>query len=449
VSHASASWTAAPDALIASLEVGAHRGEVRFEARGVSLEPSPDALVSLLLPLAMRAGVPVELGTGISPRLRSAVPRIESLLHAWFPDRFAPVDVRAGIGQAPTPTTGRTALFFTGGLDSFSEVVRLRGHIDDLIYVQGFDVPPGEHARALDADRAVRAAADELGLTLVTVDTDLRSFSDPYLTWEEYHGAALSAVALMLGDRYTRVLIASSHGGHDLSPWGSHPVLDPLWSTESMEIVHSGYGLTRVDKAAIVSRSEVALRWMRVCYLPPEGSINCGSCEKCLRTAMNLRAVGALGDCASLPHEIRPEQLSALELDEGSRARWVLNFEALRHRGDAPELAAAIEQALRKIPMPNAGVGPGPEPVFEGRVGLETPDLSGGRIGVRQLRRLLLRILRPYTSYQHRVDTQLVAQLQVLRDELEREREARQLLFSELERTELARRQGEQRPDTR
>jgi hypothetical protein len=338
-------------------------------------------------------------------------------------------------------------LFFTGGLDSFCEVVRLQGHIDDLIYVQGFDVPPGEDARARDADRVVRAAADELGMTLLTVVTDLRSFSDPYLTWEEYHGAALSAVALMLGDRYTRVLIASSHGGHDLSPWGSHPALDPLWSTERVEIVHSGYGLTRVDKAAIVSQSEVALRWMRVCYLPPEGSINCGSCEKCLRTAVNLRAVGALGACASLPHEIRPEQLSALALDEGSQARWVLNLEALRQRGDAPELAAAIEQALRRIPRHHAGVGPEPEP--GGRVDLEPPDLSGGRIGIRQLRRLLLRILRPYTSYQHRLDTQLVARLQVLRDELEREREARQFLSSEVERFELARRQWEQRPDTR
>jgi hypothetical protein len=395
VSHASASWITAPDALIASVRVGAHNGEIRFETRGVSLEPSPDALVPLLLPLAMRAGVPVELGTGISPRLRSAVPRIESLLHGWFPDRFADVDVQVGLGPGLTPTTGRTALFFTGGLDSFCEVVRLRGHIDDLIYVQGFDVPPGDDARARDADRAVRTAADELGMTLLTVDTDVRSFSDPYLTWEEYHGAALSAVALMLGDRYTRVLIASSHGGHDLSPWGSHPVLDPLWSTERVEIVHSGYGLTRVDKAAIVSRSEVALRWMRVCYLPPEGSINCGSCEKCLRTAVNLRAVGALKDCASLPHEIRPEQLSALELDEGSQARWLLNLEALRHRGDAPELAAAIEQALRKIPMRHAGVGPGSEPELGGRFDLETPDLSGGRFGVRQLRRLLLRILGP------------------------------------------------------
>jgi hypothetical protein len=446
VSHASASWMTAPDALIATVRVGAHRGEVRFEARGVSLEPSPDALVALVLPLAMRAGVPVELGTEISPRLRSAVPRIESLLHGWFPDRFAQVDVRVGLGPARTPTTGRTALFFTGGLDSFCEVVRLGGQIDDLIYVQGFDVPPGEDARARDADRVVRSAADELGMTLLTVVTDLRSLSDPYLTWEEYHGAALSAVALMLGDRYARVLIASSHGGHELSPWGSHPALDPLWSTEKVEIVHSGYGLTRVDKAAIVSQSDVALRSMRVCYLPPEGSINCGSCEKCLRTAINLRAAGALGACASLPHDIRPEQLSALALDEGSQARWVLNLEALRQRGDAPELVAAIEEALRKIPRPDDGAGPQSEP--GGRVDLEPPDLSGGRIGVRHLRRLLLRILRPYTSYRHRLDTQLVGQLQALRDDLEREREARQFLFSEVERFELARRQGEQRPDT-
>lgn len=440
MSHATGRWTTAPDALIATVEVGPQRGEIRFEAQGASLEPSPDALVALLLPLAMRAGVPLDLDTPISPRLSSAVPRIESLLHAWFPDRFAHVDVRVPLGKPLTPGPGRTACFFTAGLDSFCEVARLQGEIDDLIYVQGFDVPPGDEARARDADRVVQTAARELDMKLLKVDTDLRALSDRFLTWEEYHGAGLGAVALMLGERYTRVLIASSHGGDDLSPWGSHPVLDPLWSTERTDVVHSGYGLTRIDKAAIVRRCDVALRWMRVCYLPPDGRINCGACEKCLRTAVNLAAVGALDDCGTLPHEIRPEQLSSLELDEGSRARWLLNLEALRERGDAPALAGAIEQALRKIPSSHAGLLPGSGPELGPRVDLEVPDLSGGRFGVRHVRRLLLRILRPYTWHQHRLDTQLVRELHALRDELEREREARQFLLSELARRDLERR---------
>lgn len=45
--------------------------------------------------------------------------------------------------------------------------------------------------------------------------------------------------------------------------------------------------------------------------------------------------------------------------------------------------------------------------------------------------------------------TWVVAQLHVLRDELQREREARQFLLSEVERFELARRQSEERPGTR
>lgn len=438
MSDASASWTTSRNTLIASLRVGDHRGDVCFEASGASLEPSPDALIPLVLPLAMRAGVPVQLPTEISPRLRSAVPSVEALLHGWFPDRFRRVDVQVRPGEERRPASSRTACFFTGGLDSFCEVVRLRGHLDDLIYVQGFDVPPGDDARARDAKRAIRTAAAELDLPLVKVDTDLRAFSDSFLTWEEYHGAALSAVALMLGRHYSRVLIASSHGALDLSPWGSHPVLDPLWSTDRVEIVHSGYGLTRIDKAWIASTNDVALRWMRVCYLPPEGTINCGVCEKCLRTAVNLRAVGALERCQTLPHEIRPEQLSSLELDPGSQARWQLNLDALRERGDAPELTEAIEAALQRLAGQHAGDGTSSEDRLDRGSRGPASGPTGGRFGIRHVRRLLLRLLGPYIASQGRRDSERVAELAQLRDELEREREARRFLLSELERRELA-----------
>ena len=36
-----------------------------------------------------------------------------------------------------------------------------------------------------------------------------------------------------------------------LGPLGSHPLLDPLWSSEDVELVHDGCEATRLDKLAL------------------------------------------------------------------------------------------------------------------------------------------------------------------------------------------------------
>jgi hypothetical protein len=70
--------------------------------------------------------------------------------------------------------------------------------------------------------------------------------------WKLYHGAALAAVALLFQDRLGKILIPPTYSYADLLPWGSHPLLDPLWSTEQTTIEHEGCEATRVEKAAYI-----------------------------------------------------------------------------------------------------------------------------------------------------------------------------------------------------
>jgi hypothetical protein len=58
----------------------------------------------------------------------------------------------------------------------------------------------------------------------------------------------MASVALLFQHRFSKVLIAATNSYAELTPWGTHQLLDPLWSTELMEFEHDGarrHGLRR------------------------------------------------------------------------------------------------------------------------------------------------------------------------------------------------------------
>ena len=68
------------------------------------------------------------------------------------------------------------------------------------------------------------------------------------------------------------------------------------------------YGAFVKHEKPVVARSPLAMATLRVC--PGYGSgYNCGTCLKCLRTALDLQTIGALESCATLPRTIDAEAL--------------------------------------------------------------------------------------------------------------------------------------------
>lgn len=133
----------------------------------------------------------------------------------------------------------------------------------------------------------------------------MREFSDPIVLWDkEYHGAALASAALTIGGLCKKVIIPASTTYLDLTPWGSHPMLDPLWSNGTTAIITDGCETSRVKKVTDwIGQSELALKTLRVCFY----DYNCGKCEKCVRTMLALYSKGILKDCATFPSEITPK----------------------------------------------------------------------------------------------------------------------------------------------
>ncbi|MDJ0851494.1 MAG: hypothetical protein QNK04_24230, partial [Myxococcota bacterium] len=276
----------ANDVRIAELETQAGGQQVHFEllggckgARSVSfrcseslLEPSPEALLPCRLLPAMRRGCDLDLPDPLSPRLMAAVPTIVDILAAWFP-KLQRVSVRGQSRAAmPRRASGRVGSFFSGGLDSFYTLLKHRDEITDLIFVHGFDVSP----RATGVLRYIASDLEELGgdlgVNVLHVETNLRDAVLDCTDWGFGHGPALMAVGHMLAPSFERIYVPASCSYTGLFPWGSHPLLDPLWSSELLEFVHDGCEANRVEKADLIGGSEAALRHLRVCPKSPEGA---------------------------------------------------------------------------------------------------------------------------------------------------------------------------------
>ena len=325
---------------------------------GMEADPSIDPAVPATLLPAMRRGETLRCAGDISPRLHESAARFQRILGSWDRHlhgralRFTAVEIDAPERRAvERGEDGRgTACFFTAGADSLHSAITNLERLDALIHVSSFGAPPGDDALAQMVHRRVRDAARLLGLPLLEVSTDLKEFSDRCdVSWDEYHGSALATIALLLAPHFSRVLIPATNTYADLVPLGSHPLLDPLWSTERVEIVHDGADATRMDKLRTAAGHPAGRAHLQVCWEHLNQRYNCGICEKCVRTGVAIRLAGLDGAFPDLPTptirqvaRARPvgRGVAWRDLDTAGRASgqralsWAIRAARARHRID-------------------------------------------------------------------------------------------------------------------
>ena len=218
--------------------------------------PGDAWLCAALLP-AMRLRAALELNSVVSNSVMSGCQDIQRTVSQWDWD----LDVISIKAESITSGNSRAegvGCFFSGGVDSSLSAIR-RPDVTHLITVLGFDV-------SLDskwlAERVVYEngkAASELGKELIVVETNLREWSERHVGWEQYHGAALACIAHAMSGTVGRVYIPSSHYMDYRIKWGSHPFIDPLWSSDILQIVHDGAIYKCVEKISALARDRRAL----------------------------------------------------------------------------------------------------------------------------------------------------------------------------------------------
>jgi hypothetical protein len=265
----------------------------------------------IFLPLALAEGmvraedVIIE-GVPISSALANSLPEIIHIFHSWNSDDNHPIHVQA-LTDATLESSPSVICCFSGGIDSSFSFSQHSSEITDLLVVMGFD----ESAAGVQWNTLVNRLqkfASQHKKRLITVETNIRQVIESRkLSWGACHGSVLAAIGIALQAR--TLIIPSSYTYADLFPWGSHPLLDRLWSTEATTVIHDGVGYTRTQKTEQLLQHSDLLDGLQVCWKHFEK--NCGHCSKCVRTSLALHMLKATS--ANLPRYSDVKSLSVLK----------------------------------------------------------------------------------------------------------------------------------------
>jgi hypothetical protein len=332
----------------ATVEIEGKREEIWYRVAGASVSASSDPFVAVALYPAMKVGAPLLVKGPVSAKLLQNLDQIQDVFHTWYPE-FRKIPVRATEVRSPDLERARgVGCFFSAGVDSYFTLLNREEEIDSLIHVLGFDIRIHEEAFCAQMEDKIAETCRLLGKRRILMETNLRDFGDPYADWSLHHsGAGLASVALLLAPEIGKVYNSSSHTYARLFPAGTHFILDPLWSTENLEIAHYGCGTNRIEKIERLTHSPIAMKTLRVCLDRRSGRYNCGRCEKCLRTLVSLKAIGALGQCETMENSIDLKALRRVVIRNDIVLDYAQeNLDAMERLGTEPELARILKRQI-------------------------------------------------------------------------------------------------------
>lgn len=192
----------------------------------------------------------------------------------------------------------RTGLLFSGGLDSLTTFARHQASSPELFCVFGADIPlSSDRFIATCRDRFDRFAADQ-GADICYVMTDIREtvdekrLKDYSKNWygEVAHGLILTGLVAPVAYRRVKTLIMAScsHAPGCDYPCGSESQLVRSIRWGGTQVLDDLHELNRAQKVKAYFRGRPDLyAYLRVCWMQFE-ALNCGRCEKCLRTICEL-----------------------------------------------------------------------------------------------------------------------------------------------------------------
>ena len=241
-----------------------------------------------------------------------------ALLREWRGLARPPLIVEATPRTVVSRTPDRAGSFLSGGIDALATLRGNRLHyprdhpasIRDGIIVYGLEVEqPEAFEKVLDNLAPIARDAD---VTLIPVYTNVRALEPSWIFWHEVSlGSICAAIAHALKRRLTLAYLGSSADIPHLDPpTGTHPLLDSNYTSGD---------LTR------------------------RGALNCGRCEKCVRTQLALLCAGALDRTSAFQSvDLSEAAVGAAIFSESAYRSYQELIEPLRAigRGDLARLAA-------------------------------------------------------------------------------------------------------------
>ena len=331
----------------------------------VTLKAEPNAFLAAAYVPAWNAGESrLRVSERICPVLWDRLLAVGVMLEHWYPEMGPPPVIEAQATETYKPNEHKSFSLLSCGVDSLCTIWRNyqfypRDHpraVDSAVTIFFSRLPPNRAVTSTSEQRQVEQKCGnvcrDLGMASIPVWTNLMELEpNGFVFSYKWHGAALSCVTHCFADQESRLSIASSSDYTHLKPWGSHPMLDPLYGSANLDIEHDAARLTRFAKTQAICEWQAALDNLRVCQGRQVAGINCGSCEKCIRTKTALVALNALARSAAfIDDDLPPDLLKTVaEYEMLSNVGQLSYYEALcpaLRQAGRDDLARTIDEIV-------------------------------------------------------------------------------------------------------
>lgn len=262
------------------------------------IDPTTDHASAFLLwsmVFAMMDDGLLDLGNAvISKKVFLNVQKIAALYHEWFPElQLQELELYNYQSRRDCfNVNDDSVLAFTGGVDSLHALHTLTNNKEcpTLLHIEGFD----NHYQDVDIYKDIYRNLRQLEITYnlnqhITIATNIRDFTEKYIDWEKIHGLCLAGAVYTLETSPKIMYLSVNWTQAEDYNCGCQDTLNPLFSSEKTTFKDTGLE-TRISKIKALSQNTHLLPYIRVCWQNPSHRVNCGVCEKCIRTILALAA---------------------------------------------------------------------------------------------------------------------------------------------------------------
>jgi len=326
---------------------------------------SADHFLPICFPLALLHGERrARIEAPLCPMLINGLHLVAAWWQRWggLPAETPEIEAMASPRFRHDSSRKQALSFLSGGIDSLHLLLDNRrryrgdepGYVTDAVFVHGFDIGKrrrvAEQTRSDEAFEAIRPLADQVGVRLLRGSTSLRHLPSAPDFWNLRHSGAATAGFghfAACGSRF--VMMGGPTDIATLNPLGLHPAVDINYSSQRVTVVHEGARFSRLQKLRDLLDWPLALDGLRVCPADYASGLNCGECDKCLHTRLELLAVGCDYSAAFGELRMSTDLLEAgVEIVHPYQANNYRNaLPGLRERG-LDRLSRVIERKLQE-----------------------------------------------------------------------------------------------------
>ena len=311
-------------------------------------------LAAMLIPAMQRSAdivIPDEFP--VSAKLLQGIDELQSILGFWYPE-LKRISIKTNRTDTSVSSNNKTGVgcLFSGGLDACYSLIKHADEITKLIYVRGIDLQLENEEVFGVVSKLNNEIAASMGKELVIVESNIRFFmrelEQQPLSWYINQAGGLASISLAMG--LPRIFVSSSNSYDALHPLGSHPLSDPMWSTEDTTVIHTGCDKRRHEKLEEIAKHDAILQRIRVCW--HDSDFNCGVCDKCVHYRVALTIMGLEVD--TMPQLENYKNLFSAHVNtDGEYVEWKDNL-MLAEKYGIKDAAKAVSKLLNRYKVKKA-----------------------------------------------------------------------------------------------